>query len=93
MSDIKLSISDKALEFMKKKGKEFHLLEKTVSAGWRGNVKAVLVEDGPAPSSEYNALKDGEITVWVPSYMNFRDNTLKLDLGGLPWARSIIIVQ
>jgi hypothetical protein len=33
MSDIKLSISDKALEFMKKKGKEFHLLEKTVSAG------------------------------------------------------------
>lgn len=33
MEEIRLSLSDKAREFMEKKGKEFHLVEKTISAG------------------------------------------------------------
>jgi len=33
MSKLSLDISPKALEYMRKKGKEFRIIEKTVSAG------------------------------------------------------------
>ena len=91
MSKLSLDISPKALEYMRKKGKEFRIIEKTVSAGWRGNVKTILVEDGTAPSNEYIEISQEDIKVWIPGYMDFKNDLIAIDLGGFPWARTLIL--
>ncbi|PIE54999.1 MAG: hypothetical protein CSA35_02600 [Dethiosulfovibrio peptidovorans] len=47
----------------------------------------------PASTDNYQQLKDGDVTVWVPDAMDFVDKTVSIDLKGFLWMVNLVVTS
>lgn len=93
MRDLKLTITDRAKERIMEIGPSVTVFQGTIGVGC-GARQAVLVKSGsPESADNYQVLKEDGMSVWVPDFLDFEDDTVSIDLQGLMWMVNLVVTS
>ena len=93
MRDLKLAVTDRAKDRIMEIGPEVTLFQGTVGFGCSA-VEAVMVKSGvPESVDNYQVLTSGEMSVWVPDFLEFDGDTVDIDLQGIRGMVSLVVTS
>nr|WP_321500390.1 heme biosynthesis protein HemY [uncultured Dethiosulfovibrio sp.] len=90
---LELKVTDRAKERIVEIGPEVTVFQGSVGLGC-GAVEAVLVKSGaPESVDNYQLLTNGQVSVWVPDFLEFDGNTVDIDLKGIRGMVNLVVTS